>query len=88
VFMSVEPPFLITRTPVFVVPSEAPPDYVPKFLPRFVFPIHPAHIVDLTTYVLYAPILVELLHTVNGLTLPIVQHIASFVWSSVDTIHK
>lgn len=88
VFMSMEPPYLVTRTPVFVVPSEVQSDYLPKLLPRCVFQIHPAHIVDLTTYILYAPILVQLLHAVDGFTLPIVQRIASFLWPSVDTIHQ
>lgn len=75
---------LQTSTPYFKVPSDPPIDYFPERLPRcFVELDATDQKVDLTPYILYAPILVELLHTVLGLDELIIHHIASFLWPGV-----
>lgn len=69
------------RAPYFDVPRNSSVNYVPERLPRCFFEIAARERkVDLTQCILYAPILVELLHTNPGMTKPIIHHIASFLW--------
>lgn len=67
--------------PRITEPVCPPADYFPAHLPRCV--VHLAngfHCRDLTPIILYAPILVELLHGVDGFDELIIQRIASFLW--------